>query len=151
MARWQLKMAFLQTLARRRAGGKTQRRTFLPARPRMRDFEFSLAILHPTPLRKGMRDTKMARWQLKMAFLQTLARRRAGGKTQRRTFLPARPRMRDFEFSLAILHPTPLRKGMRDTKMARWQLKMAFFANPSCVRRKKTFAKKNFLRTREKV
>ena len=45
----------------------------------------------------------MARWQLKMAFLQTLARRRAGGKTQRRTFLPARPRMRDFEFSLAIL------------------------------------------------
>ena len=45
----------------------------------------------------------MARWQLKMAFLQTLARRRAGGKTQRRTFLPARPRMRDFEISLAIL------------------------------------------------
>ena len=28
--------------------------------------------------------------------------------------------------------------------MARWQLKMPFFANPSCVRRKKTFAKKNF-------
>ena len=26
--------------------------------------------------------------------------------------------------------------------MARWQLKMQFFANPSCVRRKKTFAKK---------
>ena len=45
----------------------------------------------------------MARWQLKMAFLQTLARRRAGGKTKRRTFLPTRPRMRDFEFSLAIL------------------------------------------------
>ena len=86
----------------------------------------------------------MARWQLKMAFLQTLVRRRAGGKTRRRTFLPARPRMRDFEFSLAILHPTPLRKGMRDTKMARWQLKKPFFANPSCVRRKKTFAKKKF-------
>ena len=39
---------------------------------------------------------------LKWRFLQTFARRRAG-KTKRRTFLPARPRMRDFEFSLAIL------------------------------------------------
>ena len=65
-------------------------------------------------------------------FLQTLARRRAG-KTKRRTFLPARPRMRDFEISSYTLHPTPLKKGMRDTKMARWQLKMPFFTNPSCV------------------
>ena len=81
---------------------------------------------------------------LKWHFCKSLMRRRAGGKTKRRTFLPARPRMRDFEFSLAILHPTPLRKGMRDTKMARWQLKMQFFANPSCVRRKKTFAQKKF-------
>ena len=44
----------------------------------------------------------MARWQLKMAFLQTLARRRAGGKNPTPN-VPARPRMRDFEISLAIL------------------------------------------------
>ena len=87
------------------------------------------------------------RWQdgnLKWRFCKLSHVGGRAGKTKRRTFLPARPRMRDFEFSLAILHPTPLRKGMMDTKMARWQLKMAFFANPSCVRRKKTFAKKKF-------
>ena len=60
----------------------------------------------------------MARWQLKMAFLQTLVRRRAGGKNQTPN-VPARPRAyagkkllpkkiscvraRKFEISLAIL------------------------------------------------
>ena len=63
----------------------------------------------------------MARWQLEMAFLQPFVRRRAGGKTKRRTFLPARPRMRDFEFSLAILPSYTLKEGNErdeDGKMA---------------------------------
>ena len=83
---------------------------------------------------------------LKCSFCKSLVRRRAGKPDAERSCPPAYARFWNF-----ILHPTPLRKGKRDTKMARWQLKMAFFANPSCVRRKKTFAKKNFLRTREKV
>ena len=44
----------------------------------------------------------MARWQLKMAFLQTLARRRAGGKNQTPN-VPARPRMQVLQNHLAIL------------------------------------------------
>ena len=78
---------------------------------------------------------------LKCSFLQ-ISRAYAGKK-----LLPKKiscVRARKFEISSYTLHPTPLRKGKRDTKMARWQLKMAFFANPSCVRRKKTFAKKKF-------
>ena len=92
-------MAFLQ-IPRAYAGKKLlPKKNFLRTREKVWNF-----ILHPTSLRKGMRDTKMARWQLKMAFFANPSHVGGrAGKAKRRTFLPARPRMWDFDFSLAIL------------------------------------------------
>ena len=54
--------------------------------------------------------------------MQTLVRRRAGGKTKRRTFLPARPRMQILQNHLAILPSCHL-----NTNQSSGRLSKAFF------------------------